>query len=314
MQARIVTFPGDGVGPEVVAQAVRVLEAVAERHGHTFTFDERKIGGIAIDTHGTPLRDEDVEAARDADGILLGAVGGPKWDNPNAAIRPEQGLLKIRKALRLFANRNVLAAIVVIFVFMGTVGTQYYLFTTYLQTVLGCTPLQAGVAFLPLSLCSMTASAKVVPFVLDRFGIRTALITGMLGVAASMVALALGMSATGTYWAVLPGVVLWGLFAGLSFPPIFVAVSTGVAPQQQGVVSALASTSQYIGSAVGLAALVAVATAGADPGAGAAGLVDGLQLAGWTAAAVTALGAVLGALVLRKPAPAPEPAAEVTKS
>ena len=216
--------------------------------------------------------------------------------------------------LRLFANRNVLAAIVVIFVFMGTVGTQYYLFTTYLQTVLGCTPLQAGVAFLPLSLCNMTASAKVVPFVLDRFGIRTALITGMLGVAASMVALALGMSATGTYWAVLPGVVLWGLFAGLSFPPIFVAVSTGVAPQQQGVVSALASTSQYIGSAVGLAALVAVATAGADPGAGAAGLVDGLQLAGWTAAAVTALGAVLGALVLRKPAPAPEPAAEVTKS
>ena len=57
MQARIVTFPGDGVGPEVVAQAVRVLEAVAERHGHAFTFDERTIGGIAIDTYGTPLRD-----------------------------------------------------------------------------------------------------------------------------------------------------------------------------------------------------------------------------------------------------------------
>ncbi len=104
MQARIVTFPGDGVGPEVMAQAVRVLEVVAQRHGHEIAFDERTIGGIAIDTHGTPLRDEDVEAARDADGILLGAVGGPKWDNPNAAVRPEQGLLKIRKALRLFAN------------------------------------------------------------------------------------------------------------------------------------------------------------------------------------------------------------------
>jgi 3-isopropylmalate dehydrogenase len=87
-----------------MAQAVRVLETVARGHGHDFGFDERKIGGIAIDTHGTPLRDEDVEAARDADGILLGAVGGPKWDNPSATVRPEQGLLKIRKALRLFAN------------------------------------------------------------------------------------------------------------------------------------------------------------------------------------------------------------------
>src|SRR5690606_29485958 len=117
---------------------------------------------------------------------------------------------------------------------------------------------------------------------------------------------------TGTYWAVLPGVVLWGTFAGLSFPPIFVAVSTGVAPEQQGVASALASTAQYIGSAVGLAALVAVATAGAAPSAGTAGVVGGLQLAGWTAAVVTALGAVLGALVLRKPAPAPEPSSKVT--
>lgn len=214
--------------------------------------------------------------------------------------------------LRLFANRNVTAAIVVIFVFMGTVGTQYYLFTTYLQTVLGYTPLQAGFAFLPLSVFSMTASAKLVPLMLNRFGIRTTLVTGMLGVAASMVALALGMATTGTYWAVLPGVVLWGTFAGLSFPPIFVAVSTGVAPEQQGVASALASTAQYIGSAVGLAALVAVATAGAAPSAGTAGVVGGLQLAGWTAAVVTALGAVLGALVLRKPAPAPEPSSKVT--
>ncbi|MDQ4044548.1 MAG: 3-isopropylmalate dehydrogenase, partial [Chloroflexota bacterium] len=104
MQATIVTFPGDGIGPEVMAQAVRVLQAVAEQNGHAFAFDERKIGGIAIDVYGTPLRDEDIEAARHADALLLGAVGGPKWDDPDAAIRPEQGLLKIRKALRLFAN------------------------------------------------------------------------------------------------------------------------------------------------------------------------------------------------------------------
>jgi 3-isopropylmalate dehydrogenase len=109
MQARIVTFPGDGVGPDVMAQAARVLEKVAETHSHAFSLDERKIGGIAIDTWGTPLRDEDVEAAGAADGILLGAVGGPKWDDPSASVRPEQGLLKIRKALRLFANLRPVA-------------------------------------------------------------------------------------------------------------------------------------------------------------------------------------------------------------
>ena len=109
MQARIVTLPGDGVGPEVMGQAVMVLEAVAEHGGHQFAFDERLIGGIAIDTHGTPLRDEDIEAAGAADAILLGAVGGPKWDNPSASVRPEQGLLKIRKALRLFANLRPVA-------------------------------------------------------------------------------------------------------------------------------------------------------------------------------------------------------------
>lgn len=104
MQATIVTFSGDGVGPEVMSQAVRVLERVAKKNGHALTFDERLIGGIAIDTFGTPIREVDIETARAADGILLGAVGGPKWDDPSASVRPEQGLLKVRKALRLFAN------------------------------------------------------------------------------------------------------------------------------------------------------------------------------------------------------------------
>ena len=100
----IAVFAGDGVGPEVMGEARRVLVAAGERFGATFTFNELLIGGIAIDTYGTALRDEDVEAARAADAILLGAVGGPKWDNPNADVRPEQGLLKVRKALGLYAN------------------------------------------------------------------------------------------------------------------------------------------------------------------------------------------------------------------
>jgi 3-isopropylmalate dehydrogenase len=96
----IVVFPGDGIGPEVATEARRVLDAVVP----DFTYTELKLGGSAIDEYGVPLRDEDVEIARDADAVLLGAVGGPKWDNPASSIRPEQGLLKIRKELGLFAN------------------------------------------------------------------------------------------------------------------------------------------------------------------------------------------------------------------
>jgi 3-isopropylmalate dehydrogenase len=104
VQATILTLPGDGVGPEVMAEARKVLQSVGQRFGHIFSFEERNIGGVAIDAFGTALREEDIDVAHNADAILLGAVGGPKWDNPNAAVRPEQGLLRMRKALRLFAN------------------------------------------------------------------------------------------------------------------------------------------------------------------------------------------------------------------
>ncbi len=104
MQANIVVLPGDGIGPEIVAATLPVLEAVARRHGHDFRFQEHDIGGIAIDRHGEPLPAATLDAARHADAILLGAVGGPKWSDPNAKVRPEQGLLAIRKALGLFAN------------------------------------------------------------------------------------------------------------------------------------------------------------------------------------------------------------------
>jgi len=104
MQAKIAILAGDGIGAEVIAEARRVLDAVAERYGHTFDFQEALIGGIAIDETGHPLPDETVELCQSSDAVLFGAVGGPKWDDPTAKVRPEQGLLGIRKALGLYAN------------------------------------------------------------------------------------------------------------------------------------------------------------------------------------------------------------------
>ncbi len=104
MDANIVLLPGDGIGPEVISQAARVLEAVASKFHHRFTLSTHLIGGIAIDRGGDPLPPATLEACRGCDAILLGAVGGPKWDDPNAKTRPEAGLLKIRKELGLFAN------------------------------------------------------------------------------------------------------------------------------------------------------------------------------------------------------------------
>jgi 3-isopropylmalate dehydrogenase len=104
MEAKIILLPGDGIGPEVVAEGVKVLKAIAGRYGHLFTFEEHLIGGCAIDELGAALSDKTVEACRTADAILLGAVGGPKWDDPTASVRPEQGLLRLRYDLGLFAN------------------------------------------------------------------------------------------------------------------------------------------------------------------------------------------------------------------
>jgi 3-isopropylmalate dehydrogenase len=104
MQARIVLLPGDGIGPEVVAAGRAALERVAARSGHALAFDEQLIGGCAIDATGAPLPPATLAACRAADAALLGAVGGPKWDDPRATVRPEQGLLAIRRELGLFAN------------------------------------------------------------------------------------------------------------------------------------------------------------------------------------------------------------------
>ncbi len=104
MKASIMVLPGDGIGPEVTTKAVAVLEKIASKFGHEFTFNEALMGGIAIDKTGTALPEETLRLGEQSDAILLGAVGGPQWDNPTAAVRPEQGLLGIRKHFGLFAN------------------------------------------------------------------------------------------------------------------------------------------------------------------------------------------------------------------
>ncbi|MCZ7532905.1 MAG: 3-isopropylmalate dehydrogenase [Acidimicrobiia bacterium] len=104
MNARFTLLPGDGIGPEIIEQARIVLDAVASRFGHSFAYDAQLIGGIAIDETGDPLPVATIASAKESHAIILGAVGGPKWDDPTAKTRPEIGLLGIRKELSLFAN------------------------------------------------------------------------------------------------------------------------------------------------------------------------------------------------------------------
>lgn len=104
MKKTICLLPGDGIGPEILAEGVKVLKATAEKFGHEFVFDTAHIGGSAIDAAGDPLPEETVQKCRNADAVFLAAVGGPKWDALAPEKRPEKGLLRIRKELELFAN------------------------------------------------------------------------------------------------------------------------------------------------------------------------------------------------------------------
>ena len=104
MKASIAVLPGDGIGPEVISESIKVLEAIGNRCNHDFGIESGRVGGNAIDDYGTPLPQETIDTCKDSDAILFGAVGGPKWDDPNADVRPEDGILAIRKSLGLFAN------------------------------------------------------------------------------------------------------------------------------------------------------------------------------------------------------------------
>jgi len=104
MKANIVCLPGDGIGPEVVDAAKKSCMATSQIFDHQINLSSFPIGGIAIDSYGNALPESTLEACLNADAVLLGAVGGPKWDSPDALVRPEQGLLAVRKGLNLFGN------------------------------------------------------------------------------------------------------------------------------------------------------------------------------------------------------------------
>ena len=104
MEKTIAIIRGDGIGPEIVDEAIGVLDAVAAKFGHTFTYKDAPMGGNAIDAFGVPLPDSSLETCLTSDSVLLGAVGGPKWDSQPPANRPERGLLNLRAAMGLYTN------------------------------------------------------------------------------------------------------------------------------------------------------------------------------------------------------------------
>ena len=104
MKFNVVVLAGDGIGPEICGATIEVMEAVGKKYGHAFSWKRELVGGTAIDKHGVALTDEALDLCKKSDAVLFGAVGGPKWDDPTAKVRPEQGILIVRKGLGLFAN------------------------------------------------------------------------------------------------------------------------------------------------------------------------------------------------------------------
>ncbi|WP_431038431.1 MFS transporter [Streptomyces sp. P6-2-1] len=249
--------------------------------------------------------------------LVFGLVSGPEagWGSLRGAGAIAGGLVLLAVfllvesrsgsplvPLRLLRHRSLATAMAVMFIFLGSLSGAYYLFTTYLQTVLGYDALQAGLAFLPLTLISMVAAGKLAPMALAKWGLRATLASGMFFIGVGQMLLALAYSADGNFWALMPGTIIWGL-AGYGFPAMFAAVGAGIAPEEQGVASGLATTAQQVGGAVGLAAIVAIANAGLELNNGTAtaeSLSDGLRIAGLVGGAALVVAAVI-ALALKKP-------------
>ncbi|WP_406284190.1 MFS transporter [Embleya sp. NBC_00896] len=210
--------------------------------------------------------------------------------------------------LRLFGNRSLVVAMAAILVFQSGLGGAYYVFTTYLQNGLGYSALKTGLAFLPVTVLSVVAGMRLGPALIGSRGLRFTLFVGMLANGLGIGALALGMSADGSFVALLPGILVWGLGGGVTFTAMFVTAASGVAAREQGIASALATTAQQLGGAAGLAVLIAIANAhlATDTAPAPEDLIDGLRAAGLVAAAASILGAFL-AFALRRPAAAASP-------
>ncbi|MBO1414209.1 MFS transporter [Streptomyces sp. FH025] len=286
-----------------VVAAPSVLGADQRFPSQSSGFD---VPGAALATIGSSL-------------LVLGLVSGPEtgWGSLRAAGSIVAGVVVLAVfvlvenrtkdpvvPLRMFRNRSLVTAILVILVFQSALGGSYYLFTNYMQGVLGYSALQAGLAFVPLTVISMFASLKLAGILLGKWGPRNTLFVGMLVNGVGMVVLALSMANHASFWALLPGLVVWGIGGGVTFPAMFVCAASGVAPSEAGVASALATASQQVGGAGGLAILVAIATSGLDLSSGAAPAVsavaDGLRTAMWIGGAASVLGGLL-AFTLPKP-------------
>ncbi len=195
----------------------------------------------------------------------------------------------------VLGHAPLLVAMLVILIYQAALGGTYYLLTTFLQVVRDLSPLVTGLAFLPLTLVSIVGLGTVGPKLVNRYGVRSALAIGMVGTGGGLALLTVGMTMTGSIALLVPGVLVFGLFGGVAFVTMFVAASLGVEAERAGVASAMASTAQQVGGALGLAVLVAVLTAPLDgAGAGAtAETVAGLHLAGYVAAAAALVGGVV---------------------
>jgi EmrB/QacA subfamily drug resistance transporter len=271
--------------------AARPLLAPDTRRARTGGFD---VTGAVLATAGSSL-------------LVLGLVSGPDagWLSLRGAGALVAGAVLLtvfvlveRRTrdplvpLRLFGNRALVTAIVVILVFQSALGGAYYVFTVYLQGVLSYDALQAGLAFVPLTLVSMAASLTLTGPLIARWGVRATLLAGMVVNGFGMALLAFGMAVDAPFWSVLAGLVVWGVGGGVTFPAMFAAAGSGVAPGEQGVASALATSAQQIGGAAGLAVLVAVANSVAG--------VDGLRAALLTGGVASVAGGLL--VLLLRPA------------